>query len=1778
MPQTQEFDFLAGVKPLSQQGKIPLVVPPRPEAVSPPQFSFLDDLTPLGATPEEKPNILERVKGLVGGIKEKFSKKETEEEKRFRGTPEQPVMAAMTPKETASFERGTVPIAPRRFPKAEDLEYGKLEQLLDIPGQFLTNWVNMRAFGIPGLIHEKLTGEKLPGAKTPAAEVGGAGGALYGLANFPVKGVALGKGYAPFEVTRGLAQRVLGKPMKNVVGRLVQKAAENVATLGLGMGAVEWQGRDPLEVIQNKLRATGSGAITGLVFSGAESVNFAKLYPMINHILRFGVASGVLDMAHGTSPFDERTLFEKSFDYGLNWIFTKEGVSPKEYKAYWKQLNKELLRFNSEAKEDGIEFLMPTGEALNDRLTELAGDPSKWAEAPTAKVEPKGLPQPVGYEVTPGGTAYRPGEMPEAARTLLEYREAEIKPEEKTRSVINIKPRDDGSFDVENVTRAAEAAAPKPTIEQAGRFPPGFNEKGEVKVKDYYRFFFAQRGFADDGWVFDYNSETGIARAVEKGAPQEGLISENGKPVYRSTAYGKVPEPTPEKVEPGEIMPEKAAEEMSLDELAGFMKPAGEEGAPEEAALKKTEGGPKLSEKPLINWVRKQGGIQPASLAEAGMGKGELRDIYESKQKYILKGTGKSIVKLAEMAQQEGFIKTSEVDELREAIISEIQGRPQPRASEAEDYFTEKAKEEAEYYYEQKGGEMEETAKKEGVKEEPEVEYEAAARKPTVAIKDKRTGKVYLGNPGETAHALMVERLQRKGVKPDDMIPGWLTPERKWAENLSEARGVKAKEEPKAERELPAPKKGEILPSQEITPDKIAAQKLLRRQAAEEFVEEAPDLEMDYGPEAKAREEVEKQVEAKEISEAVEEKRAETPAVKELDDRLDAIAEEVEKALTEGKLNRELTAEEKFALQAKGKYKEEKPGPEKAEPLPEGEPGPEPEAKKPPKKQRLVRVSVKIPTGTTEEIGELPVDRVDSLKEYAKKLGVEADLVIGKEFEGEWQESISPKDIEATVKEVLRDVKRKPKEWWEQWEDKAEKTREVWAGLPPPEFAKRAAKWFMDAMQIEPQFKRINAPETGLAMKRYHPIRNAEMERGLDSIASLGKKYKDLKLSKDEWQELTFIAASEKRFNDLTPEQKSRYGEITKDVRKFFDDYAKREKELGIFVEEWPKSALRRLVSERDHYKEALKRLKNDTPRRQKVEKALKEINETITWINEARPQYVHIPKTWLEKFWEKNAEKAPRIITEFFHERKTFDIEQLAGYLLKHHVISKNDLDIRGIMAQYGHKAGHKIALAEIFRNAEKEGLILDMDKAPKSWQSLPGQKFPTLRGKRVHPVFVDFFEKNFIKRGFSPPMMGKILGTVKMLQFYNPAFLPMYDVFQAWWTGSVRSPKTPLYIKRAYGSMRQKDDAYWDAHYWGAFSTPFTPNFESYAKQVDRAVKGHSFIRRAGDFISVYPIAWKAAWWGDNLIRLISYHHYIEKGESPRDAAQLTAKAHADYASIPPSTRKFLNKWFFTPSFKISMMAAQSEMIKDSAKYLFGGREGRAKMTKLDKGMAKMITGLVTGMALREATFHALGFKTDQYGLKYVKKVTDENGEEKELVLHAANPDNVFLRFYHRFKSLPMEPNKFTGFVDRAKWELHPLWQLGMEVMSNKGFSMEPVYDVFDKPEIIVKDITAYSAKRVLRVLELLPGQEEKGRGKTAYTALIKDLGHLGEVLSLFALPYLRNVPELRLQYKLQNLIQQYKNLERNKPALSDEQAEERLNNLDKHLQRIYDELEKQ
>jgi len=752
-------------------------------------------------------------------------------------------------------------------------------------------------------------------------------------------------------------------------------------------------------------------------------------------------------------------------------------------------------------------------------------------------------------------------------------------------------------------------------------------------------------------------------------------------------------------------------------------------------------------------------------------------------------------------------------------------------------------------------------------------------------------------------------------------------------------------------------------------------------------------------------------------------------------------------------------------------------------------------------------------------------------------------------------------------------------------------TKEMFAGLPvtveTKGKVKQLAHKLIDSVQIEPQFKRLGAPDTGIQIKAFHSIKNAAIEKAEVTIRKISKRFerKGLKIQKkkniprgDDFQELTYVSASDKRFNDLPPQDKQRLAEPRAIVRKFFGDWEVKLKKAGVFETGFPDSAINQMREDRVHLNIALKDKKLSDASKEKIHKDINEINETLKFLSKAKIQYVHIPRTWLQGLFVKDSGKARQIITQFFRERKTFDMEELGKHLVKKGYMKPEELDIRRIMGAYAHQAGHKIALARIFQSAEKEGLIKTEGKAEDNWQYLPSREYPSLKGKKVHPVFAEFFEKNFTRGQKIPTKYMKMwmetMGVTKMLQFYNPVFLPMYDVVQAWWSGSVRSKHTPKNIFSAFKSMLKKDKAYWDMHEEGGFSTPFTPGFEQHMKRVKRLVDSHSFFKRAKKYINPYQLSWKMAWSGDHLIRMITYHHYLNKGMTSRDAAQVTAKLHGDYASIPPKMRRTLNKIFFTPSFKIAMTAAQTEMVLSSGKLL--AKAG--KVSGKEKAMAKAMVGLASGIMLREVIMHKLGFKTDKFGLKYTKSIDTDEGK-KELVLHAASPDNVIARFLHRFnpKNLVTEPDKFHAIVDRSKWEFHPLYQLGYEILSNKSVTLEPIWNSFDTPAEISKDVALYTLKRLVRMTEMIKGMGESPKRLEAQKQLYKDLGKVGVLLNWFTLPYLRNPVEKRVYWKVQRVKQLFKQEMKDKPPNSAEEVDKRLDNFQKRIESLMRELKK-
>jgi len=376
------------------------------------------------------------------------------------------------------------------------------------------------------------------------------------------------------------------------------------------------------------------------------------------------------------------------------------------------------------------------------------------------------------------------------------------------------------------------------------------------------------------------------------------------------------------------------------------------------------------------------------------------------------------------------------------------------------------------------------------------------------------------------------------------------------------------------------------------------------------------------------------------------------------------------------------------------------------------------------------------------------------------------------------------------------------------------------------------------------------------------------------------------------------------------------------------------------------------------------------------------------------------------------------------------------------------------------------------------------------------------------------------------------------------------MYDVWQSAAAGAMTVPKTPLYMIDGIKSVLKKDSKYWDAFENGLFSKPFSIPYDEYSKQIDRAIsdtKALDIIKRAAlphNWLSmVYHASWHTAWKLDETVRMATYNYLLRSGMTPREAAQTGALFHSDYASVPPATRRHLNRIFFTPTFKIAMAKLYDGMIKGGIKTIFtAGKKSTQQDKILGRGLVYVL-GIMLGIG---AYMKARGFKQDEWFRKYSKVVETEEGEEKEVVVTFANPFNIPWRYYYRFKGAftPETTNSAQRLINTVKWDLHPLWRTAYEVAYNQGADFKPVYNPFDDTGRQVLDIAKYSTGQLVG---LLRGFVEAERGKMSvesFKSLQKDLGKFqAAILKPFVFSYMRNVEDRRNAGALKMLEKEFR-----------------------------------
>lgn len=735
-------------------------------------------------------------------------------------------------------------------------------------------------------------------------------------------------------------------------------------------------------------------------------------------------------------------------------------------------------------------------------------------------------------------------------------------------------------------------------------------------------------------------------------------------------------------------------------------------------------------------------------------------------------------------------------------------------------------------------------------------------------------------------------------------------------------------------------------------------------------------------------------------------------------------------------------------------------------------------------------------------------------------------------------------------------------------------------GLPPPkepnvvvrEELSELSGWrkhwtnLYKIIDVEAPFKAIKAPETGLAIKRMHSEGLTHLERVKKEIRSQSRMGKNLSVS--DFTELTWLAAQPHLLSNVEEIRRGKLAPILKSIRKYLDDYQDILIKEGVFKTGWPEAQKKDLKRTISSNKEALKR-DGITPNEE--EALWDEINSAkgmLSFLNKQDIKYVPITSVWLSELFKENPRLAAHTINRFFKERKTIDIRELGEFLLQEGIITKDDLDIRNILAAYAQGVGKKIALSKVLSAADKEGLIKS-GQEESNWPFFPSTLAPELKGKRVHPAFWEWLDE-YSKTMGSTKTLRRAFAYAKVLQFTKFWMLGAYDFMQGIWLGSMTKIKTPTYMYKALKSMLLKDEFLMRARSSGSFSQPITPPFDDFMGEIRVAKHTGNFPKMALEWLKqnftpvkktlpryiarglvtgpldvVMKPLWHAAWWGDQFVRMIGFHHLVDTGFSDSEAGDIVAAMHADYAAIPAKTRRNLAMIFFTAPFAIQMAKVQAEMLVAPLKlFSKAGREGdKGKRNKL---MARGLLRLLMMVTFIDVAMRSLGYARDKWGTKYVKEVPDpQTGRTRELVINIPGPHNVIWRRVHGLTDLPAIGSQWNAFTNRAMWQLHPMYRVGIMMLTNQRSDFSPITNwAFEDNQKNFKDMTMFGFRELVEIVDNIMSIPEAGKRQDAITAFKQDLGPLwSKVIDPFSTKYLRGVKEERMNYQMRALKEAFR-----------------------------------
>jgi len=738
---------------------------------------------------------------------------------------------------------------------------------------------------------------------------------------------------------------------------------------------------------------------------------------------------------------------------------------------------------------------------------------------------------------------------------------------------------------------------------------------------------------------------------------------------------------------------------------------------------------------------------------------------------------------------------------------------------------------------------------------------------------------------------------------------------------------------------------------------------------------------------------------------------------------------------------------------------------------------------------------------------------------------------------------------------------------------------------------RRASRWLQNKVSISQRFGAI-APETAESMRRATSMIISRQETYFDKMY----KFHRLGLTSEQYQEAILLA---QRPDTVVDPQMKRAASLARDIL----DTAKNDTIKRGWLQ---KGFQERILSEfQDDRSDLVNRRNAKKYGKGYAFSSLAEINEAISELDRKinkieNTQYVPIPiRMMAEHFVEQNPHKRSKYYSEsILKKRDTFLSMEDYVNALKEDGVLDVDLDVRKILGAYWQQYSKMTVIDDLFSVGQRDGFVVkSIDDIPeharKNWTRI-NRKYGPWEGQYAHNMFLDSLESQLGLNNKSSGLVNAVrssFSTIKFFAFYNPAIMGTYNMIQSGISGALFSRTVVPRFSKAWDAVKNRTEDYYKMQELAGISSPFPGyTFDAFMNEVSREISknDYSIGQRLAMKLSpiatergakgkigagfqllrdIYGITYNMTWKMDAVIRMQTWYGLIEQGFDKSEAAKKTALYHADYGDIPGETRRFLNMILFTPSFDISMGKMYAGMIDGVG----AAMKGDASKGQWNDARA---LGLMTSMWLtRDFIFtKLLGYERDQLFRRYYKDVEDEEGNPRELVFTMAGPDLKLWSYFHRFKPESHETDYISYFLSQMKYELHPVYRLGLEISANEREDFQPIYNNLDPLHLQARDIALYSAQRIVRMFELI-SKESPQRMSEANEIAREELGSIvSNLIKPFTFRYTRSTENRRKAWQMINLKNQ---LQEDLRRLDSETQREEMNVLINRYKELIDDI---